>query len=150
MIRNKVRFTVSPTKRKTAKAPPRELNVAALKNPEKVKQLQDSLEEKLKDVEIDDDIEKSWKLLKESLADTSKEVLGFPKRSREDWFDESDEKARKLIDEMHKAHNCLMNDKCSNAKKSCLQTHQSCSTKEPAKNEGSLVVEKCSANPNSY
>ena len=121
LIRSKVSFTVSYTKRKTAKAPPRKLNVAALKNPEKVKQLQDSLEEKLKDVEIDDDIEKSWKLLKESLADISKELLGFPKCSREDWFDESDEKASQLINDMHKAHNCLMNDKCSNVKKSAYR-----------------------------
>ena len=86
-----------------------------------MKELQDSLTENLKSVVIDDDIEKSWKLLKESLAGTFKEVLGFPKRSGEDWFDESDEKAVELIDEMHKAHNLLMNDKGSKAKKTAYR-----------------------------
>ena len=112
-----MRFTIQPKKRKKAKAPPRKLNVSALKHPTKVKELQDSLDNKLKAVRIDDDIEKSWKLLKESLADTSKEVLGFPKRSGHDWFDESDEKTAKLIDDLHSAHKHYMDDKNSKAKK---------------------------------
>ena len=86
-----------------------------------MKELQDSLTENLKSVVIDDDIEKSWKLLKESLAGTFKEVLGFPKRSGEDWFDESDEKAVELTDVMHKARNLLMNDKGSKAKKTAYR-----------------------------
>ena len=117
LVRCKVRFNIQRKKRKESKAPPRKLNVSALNHPDKVEELQNSLNDKLKDVQIDNNIEKSWKLLKETLADTSKEVLGFPKRSGQDWFDENDETAAKLIKKMHAAHKHYIDDKNSRTKK---------------------------------
>ena len=123
LVRSKVKYDVKRTKHRKKKAPPRKVNVALLKDPAKEQELQAALSQKLEHVIIDEDIEGSWKMLKEALSETSKEVLGFPKRKGEDWFDECDSEASKLIKSLHESHLAYMNNKNSKTKRhNYLQT----------------------------
>ena len=123
LVRSKVKYEIRNSKRRKKNSPPRKVNVALLKDPAKQRELQEALNEKLEHVTIDENIESSWKMLKEALSETSKEVLGFPKRKGEDWFDESNIEALKLIKSLHESHLSLMNDKSSSVKKRAyLQT----------------------------
>ena len=123
LIRSKLKYSLPSTKRRSKRSLPRKVNVSLLKDPTKVKELEDNLNNKLEAVTISDDIESSWKQLKEVLSNVSKEVLGFPKRKGEDWFDENDAETMKLIKSMHETHKIYMNSKSSRTKKHAyLQT----------------------------
>ena len=59
------------------------------------------------------DVEACWELFRDVVYSASADVLGFPKRSHQDWFDENDLEIQPLLDQLHSAHKSWMNCKTS-------------------------------------
>ena len=73
---------------------PKRINVLPLKNTETQSMLSNKLDENLDDVKITDNIETSWKALRDTTHTTALEVLGLPLRKHQDWFDDQDAEAQ--------------------------------------------------------
>lgn len=110
-------------RRRVKKSPvPKRINVLPLKNSEMQTALYDKLEENLDDIEMTDDIEKSWKALRDATHATALEVLGLPLRKHQDWFDDQNVEAKEQIQKMHQAHKAWIDDKNSAMKKKAYKT----------------------------
>ena len=82
--------------------------------------LMSTLEERLQTLPLDsDDIEKNWASLRDVVYDTATEILGSPRRSHKDWFDENCDAITQLLDKKHKLHQQCLNDPTS-TKKKCI------------------------------
>ena len=101
---------------------PKRINVTPLKNPDIQASLSDKLGENLENVEVNDDIEKSWKALRDATHTTAVEVLGLPIRKHQDWFDDQNVEAQDQIQKMHRAHKAWIDDKNSAIKKKAYKT----------------------------
>lgn len=109
--------------RQVKKSPvPKRINVLPLKTTEMRTMLSDNLNEALDTVEITDNIESSWKALRDATHTTALEVLGLPLRKHQDWFDDQNTEAQKQILKMHQAHKAWIDDKNSSIKKKTYKT----------------------------
>ena len=117
LLRSKVSFKPGRKKQIVSSTIPKRINISSLKSINKRKELSDKLESTLDSVSITDDIETSWKALKEATYTTSLEVLGLPVRKHQDWFDDNNSDIQILIDKMHNSHKAWINDKNSSVKK---------------------------------
>ena len=114
--------------------------MALLKDPAKAKELKDTISGKLEKVTItNNDIESSWKQLKEALADSSKKVMEFAKHKGEDWFDENNLKVTSVNESMHEKHRIFMNDKKFQDQKANICADKELCSKTPPLNERNLV-----------
>ena len=113
LVRSKMKIKLPSKPRKLQRKMPKALNCKPLQDPVIATKFAETLSEKLEKCKITDDIESSWKTLKDTLYETSSELLGFTKRKHQDWFDENDPKASKLIENMHQAHMKYMQNKNS-------------------------------------
>ena len=111
LLRSKVRVSISRTARKSKAKLPRNLNCERLKNPDEVVKFNEMMEKEMDKCTITDDVDASWKTLKDALYEKSTEFLGFPKRKNQDWFDESDTEASVLIQQLHQSHLKYINSK---------------------------------------
>ena len=58
----------------------------------------------LNSVEISEDINSSWKSLRDVIYASSLEVLELPIRKHQDWFDDNNTEVKLLIKQMHASH----------------------------------------------
>ena len=112
LVRSKIKIRLPFKGRKVVRKMPKSIDCNRLKSPEITKKFVKEINTKLEKCTISEDTESSWKAFKETLYETSCEVLGFPKRKHQDWFDENDPETVKLIKSMHHAHMQLMQNKC--------------------------------------
>ena len=87
-----------------------------LKNSKRREELCGNLEESLDIVEITDDIEMSWRSLRNVVYSSSFEILGPPVHKHQDWFDDNNESVKKLIKQMHDMHRTWIDDRNSSVK----------------------------------
>ena len=113
LVRSKVKIRLPRKPRKAKCVMPKKLNCKALSNPETASNFSKELDKAMENCVISNDIESSWKSLKDTVYETSADLLGFPRRKNQDWFNENDEKTTKLINEMHQAHIKYFNNKNS-------------------------------------
>ena len=102
--------------RVTRSTVPKRIDVRPLKSKEKKTELSNKLDENLEGVDVTDDVESSWKALREATQAAAVEVLGMPRRKHQDWFDESNDEVKALINQMHSSHKCWIEDKNSTVK----------------------------------
>ena len=95
---------------------PKRINTLSLKSNEKQAELYNKLDTSLESVEIHDDIESSWKALRDATYEASLEVLGLPVRKHQDWLDDNNTEVQLLIQQMNDSHKAWINDKNSSAK----------------------------------
>lgn len=117
LLRSKISLQLPRKRRLVSSNIPKRINVLALKVEGKKEELSEKLASSLDSVEISNDVEASWKSLRDVIYSTSFEVLGLPKRKHQDWFDENNSEVQLLIDKMHDSHKCWLNDKSSSSKK---------------------------------
>ena len=106
LITVKLSFKLRSKAPKSSAKLPKRLNVSASTLFEKSSLLEEKLDQKLStfDAEVSDNAEIYWKKLRDTVYESSAEVLGFVKRSHQDWFDENDEGIKLLLDNLHEAH----------------------------------------------
>lgn len=116
LLRSKTSFQLQHRRMKRSSVP-KQINVLPLKNIDQQRTLVAHLDHSLDSVEITDDIESSWKALRDVTHTSALEVLGLPLRKHQDWFDDQNVEAQELIKELHKAHKIWIDDKNSTSKK---------------------------------
>ena len=120
LVRSTVALNLCPPKRRHA-ACRKKLDVSKLKTNEVKAQLQCKLDDACANTEqLAEPLscEEDWANIKSTVIKTASEVLGFRVGKRhQDWFDEQDVEAVKLLDTVHAAHRSWINDKCSTVKK---------------------------------
>uniref|UniRef100_A0A0L8GZK8 Uncharacterized protein n=1 Tax=Octopus bimaculoides TaxID=37653 RepID=A0A0L8GZK8_OCTBM len=95
---------------------PKLINVLPLKTVEKHAELSIKLDTALNTVDINDDIESSWKALHDATHSVSVKVLGHSVCKHQDWFNDNNTDVQQLIDKMHSSHSTWKNDKGSSRK----------------------------------
>ena len=124
LLRSKTSFCLRH--RRVKKSPvPKRINVLPLKTTEMQTLLSSNLDKALDTVDINDNIESSWKSLRDATHATALEVLGLPLRKHQDWFDDQNTEAKELIQKMHQAHKAWIDDKNSSIKKKAYSTCKS-------------------------
>ncbi|CAI9736286.1 Hypothetical predicted protein [Octopus vulgaris] len=118
----------SAPKRKTAlvalelKSPvPWRINVLPLKTVEMQAELSIKLDTALNAVDINDDIESSWKALRDAMHSASVEALGIPVRKHQDWFNDNNTDFQLLTDRMHNSYKTWINDNNSSRKENAYK-----------------------------
>lgn len=120
MIRSSVFLTAKPVKRVHRAARIKKLDVAKLKDTATRHSLQQRLDEALASDDSDE-----WPQFKQAVHDTVVEVIGYRRTRHQDWFDDQDVEAHRLLDEMHDAHLVWINDKSNTTKKVTYNTARS-------------------------
>lgn len=122
LVRCIVALDPCPPKRRGAQPRRRRLDVSRLSIPDVKHQLQRKLDETLAsnpESNVDQPTcHSEWEAIKNATYKAAAEVLGMQVRKHQDWFDEQDDEACALLDDMHKTHLAWINDKNSQAKKS--------------------------------
>ena len=113
MVRCTVFLAAKPVKRKHRAAPRKKLDVSKLKSDETRLALQKELANALSSSDTDE-----WPQFKSTVFNTAANVIGYRTTHHKDWFDDQDQEAKRLLDEMHGKHLTWMNDKHNSAKKS--------------------------------
>ena len=75
---------------------------------DKRSELSEKLDSVIDSVQISEDVEASWKSLKDATYTTSLEVLGLSVRKYQNWFDENNPEIQVLIGKMHHLHKLWM------------------------------------------
>ena len=91
MLRSRLRTCRRKRHCGTGAKPPRKLNTSALKGQMKQKELTQEMDENWDSNNSENDIEEKWATLKDTVYQTASDVLDYPKRKHQDWFDEHDE-----------------------------------------------------------
>ena len=126
LVRSKLKIHIPSKPQRSKPTAPKKINFNALKNPATATSFSQKLDEAVEQCSITEDIESSWKSLKDIMYETSLGVLGFPKRKNQDWFDENNSETSKIIDSTHLAHMKYMSNKnCKTAKNSYILAKRS-------------------------
>ena len=111
LVRSKIQISLSKKSRRSKPKVAKKLNCKKLNDPQVAATFSHELDEAIDKCQISEDIEESWKNLKDTLYEMSSNLLGFPKRKHQDWFDENDSETSALIEKMHSSHLKFMNNK---------------------------------------
>ena len=118
LVLSKLSLKINFQKRNSPIQVPKKLNVTRANIIENQATLNARLTESLNDLQVNHrDVESFWAALRDTVYTTSADVLGFPKRSHQDWFDENDTEIQPLLDNLHSSHKLWMNCKTSNSLK---------------------------------
>ena len=104
LVRSQLKVCIPRKKRRSKCEIPKKINLAGLSTPHIASEFSSSLDKALEGCSISEDIESSWKSFKDTVYNTSVELLGFPKRKNQDWFNENDADTKQLIEQLHQAH----------------------------------------------
>ena len=126
LVRSKLNIHIPSKPRRSESTATKKINFSALKDHETASSFSKALEKAVEKCSITEDIESSWKDLKDVMYETSLNALGFPKKKSQDWFDENDKETSDIIDSMHLAHKRYMSNKsCKAAKNNYVLTKRS-------------------------
>ena len=125
LVRSIMKLQVTLPERRQRQPQTRKLNVKALADADKIKELGEGLKSHITincdtagdNPEEATDIENLWKSFRDSTLNVATDVLGFVKRKHQDWFDENDEEIEPLLSAMHAAHRDFIGSKQSPALK---------------------------------
>ena len=118
LVRSQLKVCIPRKKRRSKCEIPKKINLAGLSTPHIASEFSSSLDKALEGCSISEDIESSWKSFKDTVYNTSVELLGFPKRKNQDWFNENDADTKQLIEQLHQAHAKYMANRKSRKAKS--------------------------------
>ena len=110
LVRSKLKIHLCTKPRKAKSTAPKKVNYQALSNPDVASNFKATLDQAVVKCVITSDVESSWASVRDTIYDTSKDLLGFPKRRDQDWFDVNISETSKIIDNLHLAHLKYMNN----------------------------------------
>ena len=117
LVRSKLKISLSKAPRKTKQKVTKKINCEKLKQHGEATKFSAELDKAVDKCTISNDVEESWKNLRDTIYETSTNLLGFPKRKHQDWFDENDSETSALIDKMHRVHLQYMSDRTNKKKR---------------------------------
>ena len=117
LIRSFLKLRVVPMVKQNRKSRPKKLDVSKLNLSCNREALSSVCDEKLASITTTDNVEESWKRLRDAVFESSSGVLGFSHRKHQDWFDENDETIQIELDQMYALHKLWMCEKSSSNKK---------------------------------
>ena len=82
LVRSKLKIHIPSKPQRSKPTAPKKINFNALKNPATATSFSQKLDEAVEQCSITEDIESSWKSLKDIMYETSLGVLGFPKKEK--------------------------------------------------------------------
>ena len=109
LVRSNIKISFARKPPRSKSKIPKKINCDKLKDPAVLKKFNEEMDKELQKCNLDENIEQSWNTFKETLYEKSVELLGFPKRRHQDWFDENDVETSLLINKMHQSHLKFMN-----------------------------------------
>ncbi|KAI8487938.1 hypothetical protein Bbelb_343860 [Branchiostoma belcheri] len=132
VVRTKLNLHIRKPQRKSTR--PGKVNLVALKDPTKLKELQDNLANlipvELDEAAIDTDfLTDAWEDVADTLNTTARRVLGTYSKRNRDWFDEQRDDIRELLEEQHKAHATALRNPTA-ANRSRFAELRSCTQRE--------------------
>ena len=113
MLRCKASFRLANTHRRQQSSTKKKLDVQKLSNPMVRTAFQEALAKGLEPISPNDDQEKSWNTLRETVYNAASNLLGHPKKKHQDWFDENNKEILDLLSEKRKAHTAWLSDRSS-------------------------------------
>ena len=113
MLRCKASFKLANAHRRQRSNTQKKLDVQKLSDPTIREALQEALAESLGEISPNDDQEKSWNILRDTVYYTASEVLGHQTKKHQDWFDENNTEILNLLSEKRKAHSSWLCDRSS-------------------------------------
>ena len=120
LVRAKLMLSLRNHKRNHHKKVARQnINVELLRDSENIRALNKKLDAAIKENlghEDSTSIEEEWRVFKEVVLNTSKEVLGTKKRKHRDWFDECNEEINELLNQKRIAFTTMLQNKSPEAK----------------------------------
>ena len=124
LVRAVLTLHIDPPHRNRPKTVRASYNVTGLKNPIRLAQFQEALDETLQDGLTSETSSEKWSSFKDTVAETAKEVLGAETRTHEDWFDGNDGKIREALYAKNKSYIEWQNDPSSVSKCERFKTLQ--------------------------
>ena len=126
LIVSKLNVRIQPKRRPQGNPTKKKLNVAKLSNHDTKKSLVSTLDERINSLPLDsEDIEANWATLRDTVYNTASEILGPPKRSHKDWFDENCDIITQLLNKKHELHQACLNDPNSESKRNAFASLRS-------------------------
>ncbi|KAI8479295.1 hypothetical protein Bbelb_429670, partial [Branchiostoma belcheri] len=118
-----LRVRIQPKRHPQGMKPAKRLNTSKLKNDEIKQQFVNQLRDSLETVSLDDqNIETSWKNLKDAIHSAALGTLGPISRNHKDWFDENSEEIQELLNKKHRLHRAYIIDTKDTSKKDAYTT----------------------------
>ena len=103
LVRTKLKLRIAPPQNRTARKRKKAFNVAKLKQHSILEAFQDNINSKLLN-NNSGSTEQRWSHFKGALSQAAESVLGFKKRTHQDWFDENNDAITGLIHRKNQAY----------------------------------------------
>ena len=121
LIISKMNLQIQPKRRPQGQKVKKRLNVTKLQDPEKARDFQEHMHNRLADLQLDQSsIEDQWATFRDNIHSAALECLGPATRNHQDWFDENNTEIRELLDEKHRLLRAHQNDPSNMAKKAAF------------------------------
>lgn len=126
MVRTKLLYSIKPPARHQTISKSQKLNVNSLRAPAVREKLCEKISESLVNATARslslNDLDSKWCSLRDTVYDTSKEVLGIRKKKHQDWFDDNDEIIGNLLASLRNRHQVWLADKSDRRKAEAYQS----------------------------
>ncbi len=84
------------------------------------------MESQLAELHLEGSAQKDWESFRDIVYTTAEQLLGYPIRNQQDWFEENDDEIQALLAEKHRLHRAYQGDPSSAAKKSAFTSVRRC------------------------
>ena len=121
LLVSKLNIKIHPLRRPQGFKPPKRLNVSRLTNASVKQSLAEELTSKLQDLKLSGNVEVDWAAFIDTVHTAAFKAIGPSNRKQQDWFDESDDHIRDLLQEKHRLHRAHLSDPTSSQKQSALK-----------------------------
>ena len=112
MLRCKASFRIAGKQRKQPSSVKKKLDVNKLNSPQVQQDLSDTLTKNLQQISQDiSDPDAAWTAFRDAVYSTAEDVLGYPQRKHQDWFDENNQEILDLLARKRTAHAAWLSEK---------------------------------------
>ena len=121
LLVTKLNLKIHPPRRPQGTKPRKRMNVSRLSITFVSQSLSEELYIKLQKLNTSGNVEEDWAAFRDTVHAVALHVVGPTVRRHQDWFDESDDHIRDLLQEKHRLHRALLNDPTSVPKQSAFK-----------------------------
>ena len=116
LLRSRLSFSIASRHRRQKADIKLKLDIQRLSDPETKETPVTNLADHLESLPAEEDPEVAWANFRNTVYDSAKLTLGYPKRKHQDWFDSNNMEITSLLNQKREAYNSWLSDKGSTAK----------------------------------